>query len=369
MVAIRILQSLATLDYGETEAMIMNLYRNIDRDQIQFDFVVNERTAPFFYEAEVKNLGGRIFTLPTFSGKNFVFYRKKVNQLFQEHPEWEIVHIHDASSTMLMIDLAKKHQLVTIAHAHFDRDFINFKTYVQKILRAPIKNNADYLFACSKLAGAYVFNVNKEEVRVIKNALEPEKYIFNENIRKRKRAELGLKNEMILGHLGRMEIEKNQLYLIDVFKAYHALNSKSILILIGEGELKEELQRKVSEYGLKKNVRFLGVDTDYYEWFQAMDVFLFPSLFEGVPLPLIEAQAAGLPIIASDRITKEVNISNLIHFKTIEAEPSQWAKMIDDLYLLFREDMSEKMIEAGFDAKDTAKELKDYYFSILKEGS
>lgn len=369
MAAIRILQSLATLNYGGTEAMIMNLYRNIDRDRIQFDFVINDRTEPFAFESEVESLGGRIFTLPKFSGKNFVLYRKRVNQLFQNYPEWKIIHIHDTSSTMLMIDLAKKHQLVTIAHAHFDRDFIDFKSYVQKILRVPIRNNADYLLACSKLAGAYSFNVNKEEVRVIKNAIEPEKYVFNEKIRRKKRAELGLKNELILGHLGRMEVEKNHLYLIDVFKAYHDLNPKSILILVGEGTLKEKLQERVAEYDLKKNVHFLENDTDYYEWFQAMDVFLFPSFFEGVPIPLIEAQAAGLPTIVSDKVTREVKVSNLIHFKTIETEPYQWAKMIDDLYLLFREDMSEKIIEAGFDVKDTAKELENYYFSILKEGS
>src|SRR5699024_7106314 len=167
----------------------------------------------------------------------------------------------------------------------------------------------------SKLAGAYSFNVNKEEVRVIKNAIEPEKYIFNEKIRRKKRAELGLKNELILGHLGRMEVEKNHLYLIDVFKAYHDLNPKSILILVGEGTLKEKLQERVAEYDLKKNVHFLENDTDYYEWFQAMDVFLFPSFFEGVPIPLIEAQAAGLPTIVSNKVTREVKVSNLIHFK------------------------------------------------------
>lgn len=369
MSAIRILQSLSTLDYSGAEAMIMNLYRNIDRDKIQFDFVVNDRTEPFVFEKEVEKLGGRIFTLPKFSGTNFVLYRKKVNQLLQNHPEWKIIHIHNASSAMLMIDLAKKHELVTIAHAHFDQDFINFKSYVQKILRVPIKNNADYLLACSKLAGAFVFNVNKEEIRVIKNAIEPEKYRFNEKMRRRKRAELGLKNEMILGHFGRMEMEKNHLYLIDVFKAYHKLNSESFLILIGEGELKEEIQKKVNEYGLENNVHFLGVGPDHYEWFQAMDIFLFPSLFDGVPITLIEAQAAGLPIIASDNITKEVQITDLVYFKMIEEEPNQWAKKIDDLYLLFREDMTERIIEAGFDVKDTAKELENYYFSILKEGS
>ena len=366
---IRVLQSLETLDYGEAEAMIMNIYRKINRDKIQFDFVVNDRTEPFVFENEIKNLGGRIFTLPKFSGKNFVLYRKKVSQLFQNHPEWKIVHVHNPSSAMLLIDLAKKHGLISIAHAHFDRNLTHFTSYVQKILRVPIKNNADYLLACSKLIGAYVFNVNKNAVQVIKNGIEPEKYIFNEKIRRKKRAELGLKNEMILGHFGRMEAEKNHLYLIDIFKAYLRLNPKSILILIGEGKLKKELQEKINEYGINEKVFFFKMDLDYYEWYQAMDIFLLPSLFEGMPISLIEAQAAGLPIITSNQITREIKVTDLIYFKPVEAEPYQWAKMIDDLYILFRDDMSKKIIEAGFDVKDTINELENYYFSILKEGS
>lgn len=368
MTAIRILQSLATLDRGGAESMIMNLYRNIDRDKIQFDFVVNDRVKPYMFEEEVKRLGGRIFTIPKFSGKNFVLYRKKVTQLFQNNSEWKIVHIHNTSSAMLMIDIAKKYHLITIAHAHFNRDFINFKSYVQKILRVPIKNNADYLLACSKLSGAYVFNVNKEEVRVLNNAIETKKYIFNEEIRKRKRAELALKDKTILGHVGRMDFEKNHFYLLDIFNNYHKLNPKSVLLLIGEGVLKEELRKKVKDYGLVDEVKFLGMRSDINELLQAMDIFVFPSLFEGLPVTLIEAQAAGLPILASDRITKEVQITDLINFKSIDIEPSQWAKTIDDQYLLFRNNMSERIIEAGYDVKDTAKELEAYYSSILEDG-
>src|SRR5699024_4209791 len=128
MSAIRILQSLSTLDYSGAEAMIMNMYRNIDRDKIQFDFVVNDRTEPFVFEKEVVNLGRQIYTLPKFAGTNLVLHRKKVNHVLQNHPECKIIHIHNASSAMLMIDLAKKHELVTIAHAHFDQDFSNFKS-------------------------------------------------------------------------------------------------------------------------------------------------------------------------------------------------------------------------------------------------
>lgn len=368
MTAIRVLQSLATLDRGGAEVMIMNMYKNIDRDKIQFDFVVNDRAEPYEFEEEVESLGGRIFTVPKFSGKNFVLYRKKVVELFQNNPEWKIIHIHNTSSAMLMINIAKKYNLVTVAHAHFDRDFINFRSYFQKILRVPIKNNADHLLACSKSAGAYVFNVNKEEVRVLNNAIEIEKYIFNEEIRKKKRSELGLRDETVLGHIGRMDIEKNHFYLLDIFRAYHKLNPKSVLLLIGEGMLKETLHEQVEAYDLVNEVKFLGVRSDINELLQAMDIFVFPSLFEGLPVTLIEAQAAGLPILASDRITREAQITDLINFKSVDSDPYQWAKMIDDQYLLFRNDMSEKVVEAGYDVRDTAKELEEYYSLILEDG-
>lgn len=368
MTTIRVLQSLSTLDRGGAEAMVMNVYRNIDRQKIQFDFVVNDQPSPYAFEEEVKQLGGRIFKVPKFNGRNFSLYRKAMDQLFEKHLEWAIVHIHNTSSAMLFIDIAKKYGVKTIAHAHFDQDMKDFRSYAQKVFRMPIKKYADRLLACSKLAGVHVFNIPIEEVQVLNNAIETDKYIYNEKIRKRKRTELGIKYEMVLGHIGRMDTEKNQLYVLEVFKEYHQLNPKSFLLLIGKGELEETLKQKVAEYDLINEVKFLGIRWDVNEWLQAMDIFIFPSIFEGLPVALIEAQAAGLPIIASDQITKEVAITPLITFKSIEIEPYYWAKKIDDQYIMLRGNMTEAIVKAGYDVKDTVKELQDLYLTMIEDG-
>lgn len=368
MAPTRILQSLATLDRGGAEAMIMSLYRNINRSQIQFDFLVNERDAPYAFEEEVLQLGGRIFKIPKFNGRNLRIYRKKVHQIFEKHQDWKIIHIHNTSSAMLFMDIAKRFGMKTIAHAHFDHDLKEFRAYIQKILRKPIKHRADYLLACSRLSGAYVFNIPKEDVRVLNNAIETEDYLFNEQTRKRKRAKLGIKYETVIGHVGRMDDQKNHDFLIDVFREYQRLNPKSLLMLVGTGELREKLEKKVEEYGLTDTVLFLGVRADVNELLQAMDIFVFPSVFEGLPVTLVEAQAAGLPILASNRITEDVAITNLITFKSIDVEPLSWAKELDDLYVLLRRNMKQEIKDAGYDVKQTVKELEEYYQNIMKEG-
>jgi len=231
-----------------------------------------------------------------------------------------------------------------------------------------IRYNADYLLTCSEIAGDHVFGTNKERIPILKNAIEPKLYVFNEEIRKRKRTELGLKNETVLGHVGRMDEQKNHAYLLDIFKAYLHLNPRSILLLIGDGELKEELKQKVVDEGLTEQVKFLGVRADVNEWLQAMDIFIFPSIFEGLPITLIEAQAAGLPIMASDTITKEAQITDLITFRSVTLEAVRWAKRIDDHLVLFRENMTAEIIKAGYDVKDTARFLENYYLTIMKPG-
>lgn len=365
MATIRILQSLATLDRGGAEAIIMNMYRNMDREKMQFDFVVNDQTEPYTFEEEVINLGGRIYKVPKFDGRNLLSYRRKFEELFRKHPEWKIIHIHNTSSAMIFMDLAKKYNLITIAHAHFSNHSYNLRSTIQYVLRLPLKKTADYLLACSKQAGADVFRLDKEEVRVFPNAIETQDFIFNEQIRKKKRRELGFENEMVLGHVGRMDEHKNQQYVLDVFHEYHKMNPYSALLLIGQGETKEELVQQAEAYQISDKVKFLGVRSDVNELLQAMDIFVFPSISEGLPVTLVEAQAAGLPILASDTISDEVAITDLVTFKSIDIEPVRWAKEIDNQYLIIRNDTSKEIMSAGYDAKQGAVNLQNYYLSIL----
>lgn len=368
MTSIHVLHSLATLDQGDAAAVVMSLYRKINRKEIQFDFVVEDRPSPYDFEEEIKALGGNVYKIPQFNGQNLYLYRKMFKQLFQEHPKWDIMHIHNTTSAMLFLDLAKKYQLVTIAHAYFDSDLQDFRSYIQRMLRSPIKFQADYLLACSKLAGTYVFHEKEEKFMILNNAIETEKFGFSEEIRRRKRAELGIKNEVVLGHLGRMEKKKNHVYLLEVFKAYQKIEPESMLLLVGEGELQKKLKDKVTSEGLAEKVKFLGVRDDVNELLQAMDIFIFPSLFEGLPVTLIEAQSAGLPIIASDTITREVEITNLILFKSIDQDPKTWARAIDDQLILFREDMTLEVTDAGYDVKETVKLLEKIYQTVIENG-
>lgn len=363
----RVLQSLATLDRGGAEAMIMSLYRNINKENFQFDFVVNEQLASYAFAAEVKSLGGRVFTVPKFNGKNLLNYRKKMGALLEDHPEWEIVHVHNTSSAMLLMDIAKNKKMKVIVHAHFDNGGNDVRSFIKKIFRLPIKYNTKYLLACSQLAGTYGFRINEKDVKVFKNAIDLKVYKFNEQVRNKKRAELGIHYETVLGHVGRMDQQKNHTYLIDIFDAYQQINPESLLLLVGTGKLREQLEQKVQEMGLKDKVRFLGVRADVNELLQAMDMFVFPSEMEGLPVTLIEAQAACLPILASNRITKEVKITNLVAFKNIDSSPKIWAKSIDDQLIMLRDDMSREIIAAGYDVNETAGDLEKYYMSIIED--
>jgi len=368
LTVIRVLHSLTSLDQGSAAAMLMPLYQNIDRQRIQFDFVVNEQNKPYTHAKEIKALGGRIFFVKKFNGRNLAAYRKQMRTLFQNYPEWKVIHIHNVAQAVLFVGIAKRYQKTVVAHAHFDSNLTDFKAYTRRILTTAIKYYTNHLLACSKAAGAYIFRINKEEVIVLNNAINPRNYRFSEQVRRKKRLELGLKNDVVLGHVGSMNQHNNHFYLLDIFKAYYQENPRSKLLLIGEGVLKEELQKKVADFDLNDEVKFLGIRSDVNELMQAMDIFILPSLFKDLPTVLIEAQAAGLPIMASDRISKEVAITNLISFQNVDRAPAYWAKKIDRQFILFRDDTSKAIRAAGYDVKETAKDLANYYMTIIENG-
>ncbi len=368
MTAIRVLQSLANLNHSAAEAMIIGLYKAIDRERIQFDFLVDKQSDPYAFAQEVERLGGRMFTVPKFNGKNVRTYRKAVKRLLQEHPEWQLVHMHNSSTAMLVMDIVKKQQMKPIVHAHFNRRPRDFRSFTQELLRSRIKYHTNYLLARSQEAGMNTFKVEKEAFNIIKNAIETEKFVFNQTVREQKRAELDIEEELtVLGHVGGMSEDKNHLFLIDIFRWHLQFNPKSLLLLIGSGELEKRIRNKVTFYNLETKVKFLGVRDDVSELLQAMDIFVFPSLFEEFPVTLVEAQAAGLPVVASDAMTREVEITDLITFIPLDKNPFYWAQTIDKQSLLFRDNKREEILAAGYDIKEAAKELENYYLNIVEE--
>lgn len=364
----RVLEVFATLNRGGAESMLMNIYRKIDKNKLQFDFVANEREVPYEFEKEILDLGGRIFYVPKFNLINYVEYKKRWKELLQNHPEWKVIHAHHTSPATIIFDVANKLNRVTIAHSHIAGTEKSLKFYLKKGLRYPLRYKSDYLFACSRNASEWMFGNGKgKNAYILYNAIESEKFTFNPEIRRLKREELGLNGKTVIGHVGRMENQKNHKFLIEIYEQYQKINPDSILLLIGEGALKIQLQKIVKEKNLEQKVRFLGSRLDISDLLQAMDVFVMPSFYEGLPVTLVEAQASSLPIIASNTITDEVKVTDLISFLSLNESARVWAEKINSKNLISRTNQYGKIVNSGYDVNDTAKQIQKFYIDQYRK--
>ena len=215
--------------------------------------------------------------------------------------------------------------------------------------------------SCSKEAGRALFG-NKKKVQVLHNGIETDKFIFNKKVREKIREEFGVNGEFIIGHIGRFDKPKNQDFLITLFNEINIKNKK--LILVGDGELKDKLQKRVNDMGIENKVIFTGIRDDVNELLQAFDLFVFPSIFEGLPVTVVEAQTAGLKCILSDTITKEVDITGNVEFMSLNKTSKEWAYEVmkyRDGYI--RTNTKELVLKAGYDIKDTSKQLEEFYLN------
>ena len=362
---IHVLQVLGTLDYGGIESMIMNLYRNIDRNKIQFDFVVHSKQHGVFYD-EVLALGGHVYFCPRYSGTNAIQYRSWWRSFFRKHSEFKILHSHLRSSASLFIPIAKKNGLVTIVHSHSTFDGKGFCAYGKRIMEFPLRSQADYLVACSAEAGKWLFGrdaFERSNYIFLPNGIDAARFALNQETRSRYRKELGINGKLVFGHVGRFNEAKNHLFLLDVFAEIHKRNPDTILLLVGNGQLEKDIRRKSISLGLGSSVNMMGNRSDVADILQAMDVFLFPSKWEGLPMALVEAQAAGLPYIISDKITRDVDITQLVHRLPIN-DVKPWADLA--LSGLPRSEVTDKIVKAGFDVKESAIVLARIYEEILE---
>ncbi len=349
--------------------MILNLYRNIDRSKIQFDFIIHteEKCA---YHNEILEMGGRIFTIPRYSGKNHFAYKTAWHSFLKDHPEYKIIHGHMRSTASIYLNIAKIYGLMTIVHSHSTSSGNGISAIAKNLLQYPIRFTADYFFACSRLAGVWLFGekvCEKQNFIVLNNAIETHKFTFNKEVRRKKREEFHIQDQFLIGHVGRFHAPKNHKFLVDILKMIHEKNKDTVLMLVGDGDNRQEIQKKVHDLGLNDSVIFAGVRTDIPELLQAMDVFLFPSLFEGLPVSVIEAQAAGLPCVISDRITTEVKISDLITSISLGEPTEHWAETV----LRYpgqsnRKDTYSEITKAGYDINHTSKWLQNFYLENSK---
>jgi len=368
MEPIRVLQVLASLDRGGAETLIMNIYKKIDRSRVQFDFVVNEREREYSYEKEIKELGGKIFYVPRFNIDNCLFYIRAWENLLSAHPEWRIIHGHYTSLAFIYLGIAKAQKRVTIAHSHTAGGDGSLKSYMKVLLQYPLRYIADYLFACSESAAKWMFGKYYSSAYIINNAIDAKRFVFREDIRKLKRKELGIENKFVVGHIGRFQTPKNHNFLIDIFKIIHKRYNNSVLLLVGDGELRQSIEKKVNYLGLSNDVIFTGVRSDIPDLLQAMDVFVFPSLYEGFGIVVVEAQAAGLHCIVADTVPKEAFVTSLIESIPLTEKEEIWAERVLKYNNGYKRlNTYEEVKSKGYDIYETAKWLEEFYLNIWRE--
>ena len=358
---IRILQVVTDMNRGGLETMLMNYYRCIDREKIQFDFLTH-RSYKADYDDEIEALGGKIYHLPRlnpFSNS----YKKALSEFLYSHSEYKIIHVHQDCLSSVVLKIAKQCGVpVRIAHSHSSSQNKDSKYPIKLFYKRFIAKYATHLMACSEAAGKWMFGNNSDFI-VLNNAIDAEKYIYDESIRHKMRSEFGIaESELVLGHVGRFAYPKNHTFLIDIFKIVSE-KIEAKLVLVGGGKLKAEIEDKVTNLGIKDKVIFTGIRSDVNKLLQAMDVFVFPSNYEGLPVTLVEAQAAGLPCFISDMVPIECKKTNLVKQLNLSSGAGYWA---DEILACKKERRNtfEEIKASGFDIKENAIWLTDYYQNL-----
>lgn len=362
---IRVLQVLTAMNRAGTETMLMNLYRAVDRSRIQFDFAVST-TNHCDYDDEIEALGGSIIHYPLYTGKNHIAYKKWWNTFFDEHPEYKIVHGHIGSTASIYLKIAKKHGCFTIAHSHNTGSGFGLKKVLYKAYSYSTRHIADYFIGCSTeaLIARYGKNVadNHDKSIVLNNGIDVAKYAASEGIRREVCSELGLStDELIVGTVGRLTPPKNPLFILDIIGELYIEYPKFKFLWAGTGEMKDEIENIIAEKGLQEKVILLGVRTDIPRILQAFNIFILPSKFEGLPVIGVEVQAAGVPMLCSDKVSPEVIMSKCCKFLPIDTV-DPWVKGILAEKVFRRvKDAPDDVIKAGYDIHVTSKWLMEFY--------
>ena len=362
---IRVLHVVTYMGRSGLETMIMNYYRHMDRSRIQFDFLVH-RDFRADYDDEIESLGGRIYRLPQlipWSGS----YHKALNGFFAEHPEYRIVHVHQDCLSSVILKAAKNQGVpVRIAHSHSSSQDKNLKYLIKLFYKRQIPSFATELFACGKEAGDWMFG--GVPYRIVNNAIDTRKYTYCPERRKNIRKQLGIDPEaFVVGHVGRFNTVKNHTFLLDVFGELRKKNRDAVLLLIGEGDLRGEMEKKAQALGMYNSVIFTGMRSDVPDLMQAMDCFVFPSLYEGIPVTMIEAQAAGLPCVISDAVPAESRKTDLVKQISLKESAVGWANQILTHRWDTRPDTEKAIADAGYDIVANARWLQNYYLEQWKK--
>lgn len=339
---------------GGVESVIMNYYRNINRDELQMDFLCNTPTVA--YEEEIKRLGGKIYKIESRS-KNLFLYHKQLKNFFKENAKkYSTIWVNICSLANIdYLIYAKKYKIkYRIIHCHNSQNMDSkLRVILHKFNKLRLEKYATDYWTCSEESNSWFFQPKlNEKVVVVHNAIDYDKFKFDEDIREEYRKKLKIEDKVVFGNIGRFHFQKNQLRLLEIFKKISEKEENAVLILIGDGEDKSKILNKISELKLEEKVKVLGIRDDVEKLLQCMDAVIFPSLFEGLPLVLVEAQANGLPVFASDTITKEIMLSDNMVFLSLKESNEYWA---------------ERILESNLERHNNYNEIEKKGYDIKKE--
>lgn len=365
---IRILHSVSNMDRAGIETMLMNYYRYMDKSKVQFDFLCNKKK-PGAYDDEIKSMGGRIYHTPGLNPAKYPVYLKYMRELFQEHPEYKIVEAHNGALGVYALHAAKVSKIpVRIFHAHGASITKDWKLPIKLVCKACLPTNMTHHFSCGVEAAKCYFGqkvVDENDYVLIPNAIDVARFIYNPKIRNKIRKENNLENKHVVGHVGRFMAQKNHTFLMDVFAEVLKIDSQAHLVLLGDGELMDEIKRKTADLGISEHVTFVGNVGNANEWYQAFDCFVLPSIWEGLPVVGVEAQAADLPCVFSSAITREIGLSQRAKFVPLTESVSVWAKTLcDALQQNERNDNTKLITEHHYNIAFEAKKLQERYLQL-----
>lgn len=357
----RILQVLTTTNKGGAETMVMNCYRAIDRTKFQFDFLVH-RSERGDFDDEIEQMGGRVFHTIPIRPWSYLAYFNELDKFFREHKgEFVAVHAHLQENSCFALKYAEKYGVknrVSTSHAadrNRDRKFL-FRKFAMLFGEKSITHK----LACGQEAGECLYGDNAQFV-VMHNPIDVNKFAYNEELRNHIRLERNWTNKLIIGNVARFGYPKNQSFIVNVFKEVLNKNPNACLVFVGHGPDMPFVKDKVHQLGLDECVFFEGLQSDIAKYLNAFDVIIHPSVFEGLPISIIEAQTSGLKCLLSDTIDKNTDVTGNVEFLTLKENAEVWAEHLLDIASYERKDCSQKVSQAGYDVKVGVEQLIDYY--------
>lgn len=364
MKPVRVLHVLHSMNRGGAENALMNYYRHVDRQKVQFDFLLTDQNKCLF-EDEILSLGGKVYRVPSLTMSNPFPYLKGVRNFLLAHPEYKIIHSHTSSKSVIPLWIAKKVEVpIRVSHSHSTKSEKGFKGLVRNLLMCFLEIVATDKLACGLKAGEWLYGkqaMQKKQVHVYKNVIDASVFKFDVKKRNQMRKRLKLEDScFLIGHIARYDKAKNHPFDVDILVEMKKQYPNVKLLEVGLG-VEEGISDLAREKGVLDDIIFTGVVDNVYDYEQAMDAFLLPSFYEGLPLSIVEAQVSGLPCFTSGGVSRECSVTDLVTYIPLEQGAKVWAEKILAARSVRRIDRMGEIVASGYDASTSAQKLQHFY--------